>query len=305
MVPSRIHVYSACLSAALVIACGSSKPLTADTASAGSAGQASSGKAGASGTSTGGGSTCSPPDYSSDTAPVEIDVVQTKILDLSGAPVPNVFVQLCGLDICLNASTESTGVLTLTPRQTFLSPALKYGDGFDFAKLAVALSSEPTQDLGDLVALTLPAYADGAQFPQSGEVTNGDVTLILASGSTVSHDILTYTDPSELVFRSVAIPLAQSTRALDPSLGFELGYSLAPVSTTFCPPAGLRLKNSLAWAAGTAVEVFIQGLEVDQVWAPYASWVKVADASVSSDGSSIETTTGGIPILSSVAVRRK
>jgi hypothetical protein len=305
MVPSRIHAFCAGLSAALIIGCSSSKPLSAEMTGGGSGGQASGGNAGTSQAGTGGSSTCTAPDYTSDSAAVELDEVQMKLVDLSGGPVPDVPVQLCGLDICLNASTESSGVLTLTPRQTFLSPAVKYGDGFGFAKLAAALSTEPKQQLGNLVVLTLPDYSDGAPFPTSGEVTNGDVTLILANGSAVSHDILTYTDASELVFRSVAIPLADSTRALDPSLGFELGYSLAPVSTTFCPPARLRLKNSLAWAAGTVAEVFIQGLEVDQIWAPYASWVKVAEANVSSDGSSIETTSGGIPILSSIALRRK
>jgi hypothetical protein len=116
---------------------------------------------------------------------------------------------------------------------------------------------------------------------------------------------LTYTDPSELVFRSVQIPLAQSTRALDPSLGFELGYALAPVSSVFCPAAGLRVKNTLGWAANTQVEVFVQGLEVDEKWAPYGNFVQVADAAVSADASAIETTSGGIPILSSIALRRK
>jgi hypothetical protein len=305
MVLSRMHAYCACLSAAFVIGCSASKPLSADITGGGGGGQPSSGNTAGSHAGTGGGSTCTAPDYASNAAPVQLDEVQMKLVDLGGAPVPDVPVQVCGLDICLNASTESSGVLTLSPRRTFLSPAVKYGDGFGFAKLAVALSSEPKQLLGNLVVLTLPDYSDGAPFPKSGEVTNGDVTLILASGSAVSHDILTYTDASELVFRSVPIPLAQSAPALDPSLSFELGYSLAPVSTTFCPPAGLRLKNSAGWAAGTAVEVFIQGLEVDHAWAPYAGWVRVAEASVGSDGSSIETTSGGIPILSSIAVRRK
>ena len=219
--------------------------------------------------------------------------------------MPNLLVQVCGINVCFNGTTNGAGKTSVAPTMTLDHPAFKYGDGFLFAKLAAALSTDLTQDLGQLVALPLPAYADGAVFPKAGEVTNGDLTLILANGSAVTHDILTYTDDSELVFRSVSLPLADSTRAADPSLGFEVGYSVAPVSTTFCPPAGLRVKNSQGWDAGVAVEVFIQGLEVDENWAPYGAWVKVADASVSADGSSIETTSGGIPILSSIALRRK
>ena len=56
---------------------------------------------------------------------------------------------------------------------------------------------------------------------------------------------------------------------------------------------------------GTEVEVFVQGLETDELWAAYGTWTKVADASVSSDGLSIDTTSGGIPVLSSIALRRK
>jgi hypothetical protein len=290
MVLSPIYARSICLSAALAVGCGSSAPLATPMAAAGQ----SSAKP-----------MCAAPGYQSDAASVEIDEVDATLLDPSGAPVPNLLVQVCGLDVCVNGTTNATGKTSVTPQMTLLSPAFKYGDGFGFAKLAAALDSDAQQDLGQLVALPLPSYADGAAFPNSGEVTNGDVTLILAAGSQVSHDLLTYTDPAELVFRSVPIPLADSTHAADPSLGFELAYGVAPVSTTFCPAAGLRVRNSLAWTAGTAVEVLVQGLEVDEKWAPYAGWVKVADASVSSDGSSVETTSGGIPILSSIALRRK
>jgi hypothetical protein len=66
----------------------------------------------------------------------------------------------------------------------------------------------------------------------------------------------------------------------------------------------------LEWAPGTEVEVFIQGLKTGSVdhgpdWAPYGGWAPVATAVVSADGSTIDTTDGGIPILSSVALRRK
>jgi len=286
MTSLRIPTYRACLSAALAFGCSSSQPLTAD--GAGGAPPA-----------------CVAPGYHGQASTIQIDEVDARLLDPGGTPVPDLLVQVCGLDVCVNGTTNVAGKTSVAPNTTLLRPAFKYGDGFGFAKLAALLGAGPKQDLGELVALPLPDYADGAAFPEAGSSTNGDVTLILASGGKTSHDLLTYTDDSELVFRSVPIPIAASARALDPSLGFELGYALAPVSTTFCPPAGLRVKNSLAWPASTEVEVFVQGLEVDEKWAPYGAWIKVADASVSSDSSSIETSSGGIPILSSIALRRK
>jgi len=304
MARPRISVFAACLSIALTAGCGSSNPLPG--ASSGGGGGNGGGSSGSmSGAGTGGVRACDGPGYPSHSPAIEIDEVNAQLSDPSGTPVPDLAVQVCGLDICLNGSTDAQGKTRVTPREALLSPAFKYGDGFEFAKLAAKLSDQPTQDLGALVALPLPSYAEGAPFPTAGDVSNGDVTLSLAPGSKIAHDLLTYTDDAELVFRSVPIPIAASARALDPSFGFELAYALAPVSTTFCPPAELRLKNSLGWAPHTAVEVFVQGLEVDEEFAPYGDWTKVADASVSDDGREIDSSSGGIPILSSLALRRK
>jgi hypothetical protein len=247
---------------------------------------------------------CTAPGYASDSAAVTINEVDALLRDPSGKGVSDLPVQVCGTDQCFNYSSGKGGKTVAQPRSKLTQAAFKYGDGFDFAELAVPLSTDPIQDLGTLIALPLPTIAEGAAFPKSGAVTNGDVTLTLAKGTETVHDILTYAD-TDLVFRTVQIPVADSAAALDPSFGFELGYALAPLGTTFCPAAQLSLPNSPQWPNGTEVEVFIQGLIAEQEWAPYGTWVKVAEGSVSADGSRIETTSGGIPILSSIAVRRK
>jgi len=247
---------------------------------------------------------CDAPGYYVEADSTDIKQVTAKLLLPSGEAAAALPVQVCGIDTCLKYKANQSGVLNVSPEQSLIRPALKYGDGFDFAELAIPLA-DGTQNLGELVAMPLPAFAEGAKFPKAGPVTSGDVTLELASNAKVEHDNLTYSDPSELVFRSVEVPIAESEKALPPEFGFELAYGLAPIGSTFCPAAGLSLKNTLAWAPGTEVEVFVQGLDVAENWAPYGTWQPVAEARVSSDGKTIDTTSGGIPILSSIALRRK
>jgi len=246
---------------------------------------------------------CEAPGYATGTDTIQIDQVRGNIVLPTGEAASDLSLQVCGINLCLPYNASQSGALNVSPKQPMVRPALKYGDGFDFAELAVPLS-EPKQDLGQLIALPLPPLAQGAKFPKSGAVTSGDLTLLLASNVSVEHDTLTYHD-EELVFRSVAVPVADSLQALPPSFGFELAYGLAPLGSTFCPPAKLSLKNTLEWAPGTEAEVFVQGLNVDEKWAPYGTWLKVAEASVSKDGKRIDSTSGGIPILSSIALRRK
>ncbi|MEI9939325.1 MAG: hypothetical protein WDO69_19055 [Pseudomonadota bacterium] len=248
---------------------------------------------------------CEPPGYHVDTDAVTIDQVRATLSVPSGDPASDLPVQVCGINLCLNYNANQSGVLNVTPHQSLVLPALKYGDGFDYAELAVPLGSDAKQDLGELVALPLPALSEGAKFPKSGDLSSGDLTLHLDANGSFEHDLLTYSDDSQLVFRSVVVPIADSAQALPPSLGFELAYGVAPLGTTFCPAAKLSLKNTLEWAPGTEVEIFVQGLDVSEKWAPYGTWLSVAEGRVSSDGSSIDTTSGGIPILSSIALRRK
>lgn len=247
---------------------------------------------------------CTKPDYHVDADPIQLPKVHASVTLPTGEAATDLLMQVCGIDQCLRYHTNQSGVLSVVPSQKVERPSLKYGDGFDFAELAIPLDEQNT-DVGDLIALPLPALEEGAEFPKSGPVTYGDVTLQLEERSKVVHDELTYSDPSELVFRSVAVPVSDSPQALPPDFGFELAYGLAPLGSTFCPAAKVSLKNTLSWAPGTEAEIFIQGLDVSEDWAPYGTWLKVAEASVSSDGTSIDTTSGGIPILSSIAVRRK
>ncbi|HEX3854004.1 MAG TPA: hypothetical protein VHW01_23735 [Polyangiaceae bacterium] len=290
----RSIVGFAWLSLTALQGCSSSKALDNPMASAGA-----SGAAGVSSPEQ-----CTPPGYHVDADAIQVDEVQALLHDQNGAVVQNLPIQICGTDTCTYDFSDAKGKVDSSPNVPLILPAFKFGDGTDYAELAIPITNAK-QDLGAVVALLFPSYADGAVFPKAGSVTNGDLTLFIDKDTSVIHEVLNYQDDSQLVFRTVSIPVAQSAQVLDASFGFELAYAVAPLGSTFCPPARLSLKNALNWDAGTGVEVFIQGLNADEGWAPYRTWVKVADASVSDDGSSIDTTSGGIPVLSSIAVRRK
>jgi hypothetical protein len=283
----------------------SSTPTSGASGSAGTSGAGAAGASGGGTSGTSGTSACPGPGYHVTEAPVQLDSVGALIVDTAHTPLANVPVQVCGLDVCFNGTSAANGRADVAPGMGLLRPAYKYGDGLTYAKLAVLLPATPSsQDLGSLVALALPSYAAGTAFPANGSFSAGPVTLTLQDGSQVEHDLLTYS-ADQLVLRAVEIPLADAAAAAPGSYGFARAYALAPVATTFCPSAALSLPNADGWAAGSAAEIFIQGLEVDESYAQYGSWNKVADAAVSADGSRIETTSGGIPILSSVAVRPK
>ncbi len=303
MPPPKTLLLGAWLCFALAPGCSSSTPLRAGTAGAGGGEPGNGGELASAGSDGSTPAVCKPPGYHVDAEPTAVGEIQAVIHDPRGGAVPMLPIQICGTDQCTYGMTSATGTVDVTPQTKLTLPAFKYGDGFDFAELAIQLV-KGKQNLGALVALPLPDYADGATFPDSGEVTNGDLTLVIAAGTTIEFDHLSYAD-SELVFRTVAIPVAESQKALDSSFGFELAYAAAPLGTTFCPPARLSLKNKPKWPAGTEVELFVQGVNADEAWAPYGTWTQVAEGSVSRDGSHIDTTSGGITVLSSIAVRRK
>lgn len=248
---------------------------------------------------------CTAPGYHVDAAALDVQQVNALIVDPDGKALSGVPVQVCGINQCYPGASANAGHTNVIVQTPLVLPVFKYGDGQDYAELGVPLDDETTQDVGTVVALPLPSFAEGTPFPKSGDLSYGDLTLHFGSSTAVTQNLLDYPDDEQHVFRDVQIPLDRSAAALPPSFGFELAFGTAPLLTKFCPAAPLSVKNSPGWDAGTAVEIFIQGLDTNEQWAPYGTWVKVADAKVSSDGSSIDSTSGGIPLLSSIALRRK
>jgi hypothetical protein len=232
----------------------------------------------------------------------EVDVgrVSGEIVDEQGDPTSSGLVQVCGKNLCINARVLDDGKLSEHVDERMLAPACKFGNGREWGKLALPLGAGDSE-LGTLTAVRLPAFADGAVFAPGTAVTSGGVTLALAGDARVEIDTLTYEDESEYGFRAARL----SGAALEQlGQGFAVAYALSPVETRICPSPALSLENSVDLSPGTELELFILGLDVLEVWAPYAAWEKIGEGVVSDDGQTLEFPEG-LPLLTAIGVREK
>jgi len=236
----------------------------------------------------------------------KVGAVSANVLDTSGAPVPDILAQLCGLDLCLGGNTNATGYVQVSgDGLNILQPAFKVGDGLVYAKMLRPLGA------GDVVfdpfiTPKLPPMAQGAKLAAGTIMQSAGTTLELEPNGVFEVDILLFDDPATQVYRAASIP----AMAMDPSFvsagpKLEAFHALAPTGTLLCPPAKFTMANDAGWAAGTNVEFFVLGMEVSEVWAPYGEFAKVSAGRVSDDGKTISTTDGqGLPILGIIGVRR-
>jgi hypothetical protein len=235
-----------------------------------------------------------------DAKPESLGVIAGQLVDEQGAPTSAGLVQICGKDICINARVGDNGKLAESVGQTLDTPACKFGDGLTWGKLAIPLAAGDTK-LGTLTTVKLPDFADGVPFTPGEAVSSGGVTLTLASDARVEVDTLTYEDEAQQGFRAVALPEAALTQ-LKPD--FVAGFALAPVETRICPSPALSLENTADLAPGTALELFMLGVHVNESFAPYGDWKKVGEGQVSDDGATLEFP-DGLPLLTSIGIRVK
>jgi hypothetical protein len=294
-------------------ACGpepeGSGPTSSSSSSSGAGGSGAGSSVASSSASTGAGGeapSCKGEKAPGSGAAVMIDNVSATVLDTDGAPVPNQIAQLCGLDICLGATTGSDGKVSISGgNKSILQPALKVGDGLSYAKMLRPLTA-PSSSFAPLVTPKFPPFAEGKPLtPGTSPASNG-VTLALAPDAVTEIDILLYDDPSKQTFRAAAIPDSMMDPDVVTNENATLFYALSPIGTLLCPAATLTLPNTAGLPAGAAVEFLVLGLDVAEYWAPYGEWRKVSDGHVRADGATVSTDEGGgVPILSVVAVRLK
>ncbi|HVY29735.1 MAG TPA: hypothetical protein VHB79_24415 [Polyangiaceae bacterium] len=299
MTPFRLFVCACALSVG--VGCSSS-PVTPDDATGGDGSGGSTGHAG-SGGSGGKSPTPSCPKGTNprgDDKPEKLGSVSGQIVDEQGQPTSSGLVQICGRDICINARVASNGKLAEQVDQTLDTPACKWGDGFEWAKLALPLAAGDTE-LGTLTTARLPDYSESVPLRAGQRATSGGISLTLAAKAQVVVNSLDYETEEQQGFRAVAIPPA-ALILLDPD--FVAGYALSPLETRVCPNASLSLENTEDLAPGTALELYLLGLDVGETWAPYGQWLMIGEGAVSDDGMSLEFP-DSVPLLTAVAVKVK
>ena len=250
---------------------------------------------------------CPAPGYAEPSDPVRVGTFSATVEDSSGNPMTGVLAQVCGIDLCINVDVLDNGSVTHAVNADFIKPAFKYGDGVGYAKFAQLLEPDAagSVELGTVVSFALPDLGGAVELAPGSTARSGAVELELAADFVATIDPFDFDTPAEQGFRAVDVPLTVAPPAVDASLGLELVYALTPAAALLCPAAVLTVANTPGWPAGTAVDVFVHGVSIEEPWAPYAGWAKVSDAEVSADGASI-TTRGhaGLPTLSVIGLRR-
>jgi hypothetical protein len=250
---------------------------------------------------------CAGPGYAGTPEHVEFRHLSATVVDANGKPVPHLIAQACGTNLCLNGTTDGSGHVVIDANASETKPAFKYGDGVNYARFALPLAGPTVSvDLGSQATFAFDPPALGVPLTPSAEATSRGFTLTLpADLEPIQPDPFDFPTADLQKFRAVEVPVAAAPAAVDGSLGFGLLVALTPSDTALCPPAKLTVPNSPGWPAGSLVEFFLHGIDVEEQWAPYGGWAKVSAGTVSADGASIATDPdGGLPQLSIVGVRR-
>jgi hypothetical protein len=227
------------------------------------------------------------------------------MLDPSDKPVGGIPVFVCGTNLCTSPSkTAADGSVEVAACLPFASPALKVFSDPAWAPFAALLpGSGPSFTLGNVTLTPLPQQGGAPLASGSGTVTSGGVALTLSS-TTVTFDV-EHQSPDSQLFR--AAPVAQG--ALPSTLQGQVAaaWGLAPLNTKLKPAVQVQLPNAPAWAAGAAVDVYLNGTDTATATppAPWGGWGLLGTGAVSADGSSIVLTPaqGGLPEIAMVGVK--
>ena len=256
--------------------------------------------------------TCEEPSYADPALePQTIGKVALFVYDLDEAPVQGAPVTVCGIDVCSNLEhTDDYGKAVVTLSSPLTKPALKFGDALEHAELAILLDHDADSALS-FPSLHTPALpVEGSPLGAGKRAESGGVLLTLAANATFTLDNLPPYDTDESrTFRATELLPDAIPAGLDHGAGLERVFTLAPLGAVMCPAATLTLPNSAGWDSGTAVEFLVQGFGVgvekgDQPYAPYGEWQAVATGVVDAAGEHLVMTSGGLPVISNVGVRR-
>jgi len=222
-------------------------------------------------------------------------------VDADGQPLVAEPVQVCGINICLFETTNANGEVTVAQGEDPLdTPLFKVGDGLVRAKIGYSL---PEGDEPQVDGTTIDLVDSGTALATGASAEADGVVLTIADDAAVGLNLLEFGGAGEDTFRAAVVP-SNLTDTIAPGEGFAIVVALGPHETLFCPSAAIEIPNDTDLAAGTAVEIVQQGLEIGSYFTEYGTWERVALGHVSDDGATIVTDEGqGLPILSSIGVR--
>jgi hypothetical protein len=232
------------------------------------------------------------------------------VTDLADAGLADLVVTVCGA-ICWGTRTDNGGGFVIPIGQ--ILPTEDYAmhaDGrpdhaVDYFRFTHA---EPenvsiTMHLPALPPSSVLLPPDGAS---GSSITQGDLTLVIASGTTFDLDIEDFgTGDVGRTFRVASVALADAP-AYATAANVDAIYAIAPSSAKSSNKMGVTLLNSAGLAANAAVELLVLGDDYFTTPPNVGILSVVAAAHVSADALTIQTDVGeGISELTWLAVRLK
>ncbi|MGO9835332.1 MAG: hypothetical protein ACLP1X_14055 [Polyangiaceae bacterium] len=248
-----------------------------------------------------------PPDARPDGATCVLEA-EGNVEDLSGTPLAQLVMTFCGSQ-CYGTQSDDAGAYSI-PIGTFL-PTEYYAihaDGrpdhaVDYLRLT---ADEPSVIMATMHLPTLPPSTvllppDGAP---ASSVTVGDLTLLVADGTTFDLDIEDYGTTAGRTLRVASVPLA-SAPGYATAANVAAIYAIAPSGATPSVNMGVILKNSAGLPASAAVEFMVLGDNYFSTPPNVGLLAVEATGHVSADGQTIQTDQGqGIGELTWLAVRK-
>jgi hypothetical protein len=229
--------------------------------------------------------------------------------DLSGTTLPDLVMTMCSPAICYGSRANDAGVYTI-PVGDFIDTAeyAVHADGrpdhaVDYHRLA---GGEPQVIDVDMHIPALPPSTvslppDDAGAPTS--VTEGDVTLQVAAGTSFNLDVEDYGIPAGRLLRVVLVPLA-SAPSYAAANSVAAIYAMAPSGAAPSQPMGVILRNAAAIPASAGVDFLVLSDNYFDTPPTVGQLLVEATGHVSADGTTISTDPGqGITEITWLAVR--
>lgn len=273
----------------------SSASSSVSVASSGPSGSSSSGAGG----SGGAGPKCLAPSPPGLGQHLTLGTIQATLVDQDGKPAEKVVCSLCGVNLCSGPQpSDAGGHVTLKgPGAEQIDARFNVGyDGRGFAKMSAVIPTTPDFDFGTVRVIRLPAFSAGATIVAGKDAISAGVTLSPPAGAVVTFDDLEF-DATQQRFVAAVVDIRNVSPAelpaVDPKLGLQVLIGTGALGTKICPAARLRFPNVAGWAAGTAVDIYVNGVDTYENYAPYGQWAVIAEATVDPDGATVTTNPGG------------